>query len=296
MGRQVDRRFERDEPTTPLTNATKPDKPYSPDIALFLVLIPFIAAFNYYLTYTNIQLNWFLALTFAIDTVQGYAAWAGVRALILFYDRKLPYEHGATKRIVVQLFTTLLLGLIIISLLTELVSWIAKSRPAPLSFYTIDLVIISIWFFVINGIYIGLHYYNQWQASEAQRHQENRTRTDGIMVRQGKHDIKLHFENVDGFYIDGDYAVACQGTRKYYLDQSQSLDKIEKSLPPGVFFRLNRQYILSRPMISGYKRLENGKLLIVPVPSEHFPAEIPMSRTKAPAFKAWFRPDDRTSP
>jgi DNA-binding LytR/AlgR family response regulator len=292
--RQPDRQSVQDGPRSPAVMNGNPENPYAPDVALFLVLIPFIAAFNYYLTYTNIRFNWFLALTFAIDTVQGYAAWAAVRALILFFDRKLPYEQGALKRILVQLVTTMLTGLLIISMLTELVSWIAKGRAAPLHFYTVDLFIISIWFFVINGIYIGLHYYNLWQASEARRHAENRAKTDGIVVRQGKHDIKLRYENIDGFYIDGAYAVACQGNKKYYLDQS--LDKIELSLPGTIFFRLNRQYILSRPMISRYKRLENGKLLILPVTSEYFPAEIPVSRTKAPAFKAWFRPEERTSP
>lgn len=295
MGWQDDKHIERSGSPV-LADSDKPDNPYHPDVALFLVLIPFIAAFNYYLTYTHIQLNGFLVLTFTLDTLQGYAAWYAVRTLIQFYDRKVPYERGASKRIVLQLVTTMIVGLVVISLSTELVSWIAKGRQAPLTFYTIDLFIISIWFFVINGIYIGLHYYNLWLASETRRHQENRAKTDGIMVRQGKQDIKLLYESLDGFYIDGAYAVACRGDKKYFLDPSQSLDKIEKSLPGGLFFRLNRQYILSRPMISGYKRLENGKLLIMPVKSDFFPPEIPMSRTKAPAFKAWFRPGDHTSP
>jgi len=296
MNQQDDRHSEQRVAPNVSVEIDKPDNPYHPDVALFLGLIPFIAAFNYYLTYTHIQLNWFLALTFTLDTLQGYAAWYAVRRLIQYYDRRLPYEQGGAKRIAIQLVTTLILGLAVISLLTELVSWIAKGRPAPLNFYTVDLFIISIWFFVINGIYIGLHYYNLWLTAENRRHQENRAKTDGILVRQGKHDIKLRYESLDGFYIDGAYAVACQGGKKYYLDQSQSLDRIEKRLPAGIFFRLNRQYILSRPMISGYKRLENGKLLITPIRSDCFPAEIPMSRTKAPAFKAWFHPGEHTSP
>lgn len=96
--------------------------PYHPDIPLFLVLIPFISAFNYYLTYSNIGLNWFLLLTFTIDTVQGYFAWWGVRAFILYLDQKLPYETGVFRRIAVQFFSTTVIGLTIISLLTELVS------------------------------------------------------------------------------------------------------------------------------------------------------------------------------
>jgi hypothetical protein len=121
--------------------------PYYPDVTLFLVLIPFISAFNYYLTYSNIQLNGFLLLTFTIDTVQGYCAWWGVRTFILFLDKKLPYEKGLGRRIFIQLFSTLIIGLFIISILTELVSLIAKGKPAPLHFYTKDLFIISIWFF-----------------------------------------------------------------------------------------------------------------------------------------------------
>lgn len=272
-----------------------PDKrnttiPYHPDVALFLVLIPFIAAFNYYLTYSSMRLSWFLLLTFSIDTVQGYAAWWGVRTFIFWLDKKIPYEKNFTARIVGQLIGTMVIGLGVISLLTELVSWIARGKPAPLNFYTIDLVIISIWFFVINGIYIGLYYYNQWKRSEEERREEKRLTSGGMVVRQGKQEIKLAFEDLAGFLVDGEYAVACQTAgKKYYVDQS--LDKIEDSLPASVFFRLNRQFILHRQMVIGFKRAENGKLQVSLNAHENFPAEITVSRTKASAFKDWFRPD-----
>jgi hypothetical protein len=55
-----------------------------PDLALFLALIPFISAFNFYLTYVNIRLDTFHLIRFAVDTLQGYAAWLGVRAIILY--------------------------------------------------------------------------------------------------------------------------------------------------------------------------------------------------------------------
>lgn len=267
----------------------KPSNPYHPDVALFLVLIPFISAFNYYLTYTNIQLNWFLLLTFSIDTVQGYLAWWGVRLFILFLDKKWPYEKGALQRIILQLISTTIIGLVIISLLTELVSWIARGRPAPLNFYTIDLFIISIWFLVINGIYIGLHYYNGWQGSEKKRREEHRLKSEGLVVRLGKQDIRLDFEDLAGFYVNGEYVVACHNQgKKYYLDQS--LDKVEKSVPSDIFFRLNRQYLLHRRVISGFKRVENGKLRVYLNKHEGLPPDTPVSRTKAPAFKSWFRP------
>ncbi len=271
------------------SNDNRNKNPYHPDVLLFLVLIPFISAFNYYLTYSNIQLNGFLLLTFTIDTVQGYCAWWGVRSFILYLDKKWPYENGLGRRIVLQLFSTLFIGLLIISLLTELVSLIAKGKPAPLNFYTIDLFIISIWFFVINGIYLGLYFYHRYQESEARRHQENQIKSDGIFVKQGKQDIRLSYDDLEGFYVDGDYAVACQlGGKKFYL--IQSLDKIEKTLPLAHFYRLNRQYIVHRQIVSGFKRADNGKILVLLNKTTYFPTEIPVSRLRAPSFKGWFQP------
>jgi hypothetical protein len=270
-------------------NESRKISPYHPDVALFLILIPFISAFNYYLTYSSIQLSWFLLLTFSIDTVQGYLAWLGVRSFILFLDRKFPYGNRPLYRIIGQLISTTIIGLLIISVLTELVSWIARGKGVPLSFYTVDLFIISIWFFVMNGIYIGLYYYNVWQRSEIEREQENRLKETGLMVKQGKLNIKLSFEEISGFFVDGEYAVACHiSGKKYYLDQS--LDKIEKTLPTD-FFRLNRQYIVHRQLVSGFKRGENGKLDVMLGKHEILPSEISVSRTKAAAFKGWFQPD-----
>src|SRR6187551_3267396 len=126
------------------------------DIKFFLVAIAFISAFNYYLTYTNIRFNWFLVLTYTIDTVQGWLAWWAVRSIIIYLDKTLPYTDRPLKRILVQLVVTTLVGLLIIILLTEMVSWMARGRFAPVGFYLFDILIIMIWFFVINGIYIGM--------------------------------------------------------------------------------------------------------------------------------------------
>lgn len=74
------------------------NNPYYPDVKFFLILIPFISAFNYYLTYSNIRFNRHLLATFTIDTVQGYLA---VQKLILFFDKKMPYSGRPTRRIII---------------------------------------------------------------------------------------------------------------------------------------------------------------------------------------------------
>lgn len=263
---------------------------YRSDVGLFLVLIPVISAINYYLTYSHIRWSWFLLITFSIDTIQGYVAWWVVRSFIQFLDKIWPIEKGGVYRIIVQLISTLFIGLFIISLLTELVSWIAKGKPAPLDFYLVDLFIIGIWFFVLNGIYIGMHFYNLWQKTEAERKNEKRAIAEGLLVKSGKQEIKLNFDEIAGFSVEGDYvAVSNRAGKKFFLDQS--LDNVEKTLPGLQFFRLNRQYILHRQIITGFKREENGKIVVTINRPESFASEITVSRIKAPAFKAWFRPE-----
>ncbi|SHG25995.1 LytTR family DNA-binding domain-containing protein [Flagellimonas flava] len=262
---------------------------YYPDVSIFLVAIPIISAINYYLTYANVKFNGFLLLTFTIDTVTGYIAWYFVRKLILFLDLKLPYDKGILKRLGVQIPATTFLGLAIISFLTELTSFIAKGESAPLDFYTIDLIIIGIWFFFINALYLGLYYYNQWKKTEQKIAKEEKLRADGFVVKVGKKDLKLDFERLAGFFVDADYTIAQDlSGKKFYLDDS--LERIENRVPAHTFFRLNRKYILHRKMISGFQRVENGKLLVLLHETDFFPSNIPVSRTKAPSFKRWFRP------
>src|SRR5215208_2705076 len=153
------------------------------DVRFFLIAIAFISAFNYYLTYNNIRFNWFLIITYTIDTVQGWLAWWAVRSIIIYLDKKLPYSNRPLKRILIQLLLTTTAGLLVIILLTELVSWIAKGRPVPISFYLFDVFIFIIWFLVINGIYIGMHYYAEWKQSEKQRQEEKKLRAGGFTVK-----------------------------------------------------------------------------------------------------------------
>ena len=110
------------------------------------------------------------------------------------------------------------------------------------------------------------------------------------MVRHGKQDLMINFEDLAGLFVDNEYVAACHiRGQKYYLNES--LDKVERKLPSLYFFRLNRQFIVHRQLVTGFKRAENGKIKVLLGDGENFPAEVPVSRTKAVAFKDWFRPE-----
>ncbi|MCS4436853.1 LytR/AlgR family response regulator transcription factor [Aquiflexum gelatinilyticum] len=261
---------------------------YHPDIWVFLIAIPFISAFNYYLTYSNIQFNSFLLTRFTIDTLQGYVAWLLVRWVIFSLDQKIPYKPDFLRRIVIQMITTMIVGLGFLALSTELLSVLIKGETAPIHFYTKDLVIISIWFFVINGFYVGMFFYRQWESAETEK-QSLKPEMEGFPVRTGNQLLLIKFSEIDLFLVEEDYVQLIASTGKNYL-LDLSLDKIEQKLSPIDFFRVNRQFIVSRQIVTGFKRLENGKLLVQVNCDIKSPQELTVSRTKAPAFKSWFLP------
>ncbi len=266
---------------------TKKASKYYPDIIIFLVMIPIISGINYYLTYSKIKLNWYLVYRYTIDTLQGYLAWLAVRELILFLDKKLPYEAGLLKRILIQWVTTTMLGLFIIAASTEILSIIFIGKWAPIDFYTTDMVIIGIWFFFINAIYLGLYYYNTLKRAELKIAAEPQIKSDGYKVKEGKREIIIDFEDLAGFYVDLEYSVVLDNKGKSYYTL-ESLDNIGKLIPKDTFFRLNRKFILNRSAIVGFERIENGKLSVLTKKDNIFPSEITVSRDKAPLFKKWF--------
>lgn len=264
-------------------------KKYRPDVLIFLLLIPLISAFNYYLTYSNIQWNGFLLLTFSIDTTQGYIAWLIVRRIIFRLDRFLPFGPKPLKRILIQLGLTTLAGLGFIILTTELISWVIKGRPAISEFYTMDVFIIGVWFLVINGIYIGLFYYHTLQEIQEEK---SKTQADfrGIPVKSGNQELLIPRSEIAAMKIDEEYVLLFTTLgKKYFLDES--LDYWEKNLPESDFFRLNRQIIIHRQILQGFKKLEHGKLEAQVNTSFNFDLELGISRAKAPAFRAWFIPN-----
>lgn len=258
------------------------------DVKFFLIAIAFISAFNYYLTYNNIQFNWFLVFTYAIDTIQGWLAWWAVRTIIIELDKRMPYTERPGKRILIQVLITTLAGLGIIIALTELVSLLVRGRTAPVSFYLFDVLIIMIWFLVINGIYIGMHYYYEWQQSEQKRQEEKRVRAEGFNVKHGKQNLLVPFTEIVGFYAEGGYTVLLTWENKKYFPD-KSLDKIEEAMPEELFFRLNRQFIVHRKALTGFKRTGDGKLDVLVKAFEPFPDAIQVSRTRAVPFKNWFQ-------
>ncbi len=66
-----------------------------------------------------------------------------------------------------------------------------------------------------------------------------------------------------------------------------SLDKLEQKLPKELFFRANRQFIITSECVREIKRANNGKLTVLMCENTSLPESITVSRLKAGKFRQW---------
>lgn len=249
---------------------------------LVILIIPFINAINYYLTYSNIKFGGFFFLTFVLDTIEGYIAWYGARWVIIKFDHWMPWENNMTRRLPFQipLVCIVVIGLLVIQ--TELVNYIATDKPLPRQFYTVDVFIFLIWAIFINFLYMALYLWRRYQAVKAESPAPKQEAT-GLMVKTARGQRRVEFEDVSFFFVANELVYAKTSEGKIPL-AGITLDRIERLINPKHFFRANRQVIVTRAAVDQIKKEENGKLALF-VKEESNPVMI--SRLRAPVFKKW---------
>ena len=96
--------------------------------------------------------------------------------------------------------------------------------------------------------------------------------------------IPLKTENIAYFRIDMGIVKAITSDNKSYSVDGK-LEDIEEELDPNLFYRANRQFIISKEAVVNLKTYFNGKLIVVvnPVCDER----IAISKAKATEFKDW---------
>lgn len=248
-----------------------------------LLLLPFISALNYYLTYTNIRFGSFFFLTFTLDTLEGYCAWFAARWVVIQFDQRLPWEQYFRKRLLIQvpLVSVVILG--ILTLLTELVNAIARDTPLPAEFYTEDIFIFLIWALFFNLFYLALYFFRRYQQMKSEP-MPPKPEATGLLIKTGRTQKWIAFASISFFYVSNELVYATTSEGKIPVP-GYTLDKIEKVVDSHVFFRANRQCIVTRPVVELVRKEENGKLAVQVRAEMENPVMI--SRLRAPAFKKW---------
>ncbi|AXT20313.1 response regulator [Flavobacteriaceae bacterium AU392] len=100
--------------------------------------------------------------------------------------------------------------------------------------------------------------------------------------------LPIATEDIAYFYLENE-TVFCFTHKNERYNINQVLDKIYNQLDPEVFFRANRQYIVSRKTINSVSMYFHRKLKLEVIPKNN--SEIIISKTKANEFKKWLAGD-----
>lgn len=110
-------------------------------------------------------------------------------------------------------------------------------------------------------------------------------KTHFLVSVKGSKMIPLLSDEIAFFYIDEGRVKAVSFEKNNYL-LDFTLDDLNTKLNPDIFFRANRQFIISKNAIKELDSWFNGRLSIVlKIPS---PERILISRTRVGEFKSWF--------
>lgn len=105
-----------------------------------------------------------------------------------------------------------------------------------------------------------------------------------FLVKQGQRLISVGVDEIAYFYSE-DRVTFLKTHDGRYFPLDQTLEDVEQQVDERLFFRASRQYLVSRPAISGVYVHLNGKLKITlkPVITDM----LFVSRDRAPEFKKW---------
>src|SRR5688572_925301 len=125
------------------------------------------------------------------------------------------------------------------------------------------------------------HAINQLTASS-----EKNIYKERFMVHFGKSYIVVHHVNV-GYFIKDTLIYLVTNDKQQFLTDFQTMEELEDLLNPKLFYRANRQYIVSAQAVDSFRSDIYSKMILQLKPPLN--VSIDISREKAQAFKNWIQ-------
>lgn len=106
-----------------------------------------------------------------------------------------------------------------------------------------------------------------------------------FLITQGQQTLLVPQANI-AYFMKDDLLFLVQAEGGRHVTDYRSLDEIEELVDPTAYFRANRQYLVQRKFVTGFRSDDTGKLsLVLTLPK---PPAITVSREKASLFRKWF--------
>ncbi len=109
-----------------------------------------------------------------------------------------------------------------------------------------------------------------------------------LTLKVGNRTFFVGFRDIAFLYSSNKITYIVSNESKQYI-HDLSLDTLVGMLPTEMFYRANRQFIVTRNVISEIKPDKNGKLNVLLNLNNGFPNRISVSRLKASAFREWLK-------
>jgi hypothetical protein len=113
-------------------------------------------------------------------------------------------------------------------------------------------------------------------------------RDERLTLKVGNRTFFLGYNDIAFLYSSNKITHIVTIESKQYI-HDLSLDTLSGILPTEMFYRANRQFIVTRNVISEIRPDQNGKLNVLMNLNNGFPNRISVSRLKASAFREWLK-------
>jgi uncharacterized protein YacL len=216
--------------------------------------------------------------------------WEIVRFITRYLDKRMSWSEQPVKRLLLQVS----LGVVLPSLLSFVFTWIwmesaynqdiFKTSWLNNEFYTVILIIV-----LINLIYFTWWLYLNWKQQSAfallgnpASHTETMHKT--IEVSKAGKTILLPQTDIAYCFLSNGYCYIKPFEGDVFVT-SYTLDEVTRILGEFLFFRVNRQFLVSRKSCTAYKSIENGKIELDLIPP--FKTPVIVSQKRARDFRKW---------
>ncbi|MEM6343259.1 MAG: LytTR family DNA-binding domain-containing protein [Bacteroidota bacterium] len=272
-----------------------------PDRWLRIIAIPSLALFV-----QLIGLDWetikdyvgrdYFYINFLFNTFNAFVMWHIARAVIIYMDRKMPYEKGFSKRVLVQIFSSILLSVSIGELLTFIYIKIIFRSTYWDNHWNTDIPVAILLIVLLNLVYIGFYLFqrpsvevtasqNDYPSPEIAKTEIPIEVKPLAMISRNK-TVLVALEEV--------VLIASQDRLSFaYLKDGQKLlvektiKQLVEELPEADFFQANRAQIIQRQFVASHQKTSTRKLLISLNNLTHYEGEITVSKARSPLFLSW---------
>jgi LytTr DNA-binding domain len=247
-----------------------------------------------------------------------------VNIITAYLDNQYPWNKYFSARLLYQLTAAVLMpAIFVLAFMYTYLIVILGFKKEEVQFFNTEFPISILFIIFWNVVYVGYFFYRENRKSsrelkslkeqlytlqnvktgsdtipvlpeneiteskedETNFAESNNTAKIKILVAvSGNKNVPIPVETIAYFYKDGNYTTLKTFQAETYL-LNHSLDELMKLLEESVFFRANRQFVISLKSCRYFTNEENGKLEVHLIP-EYDDAVI-ISQKRAPAFKEW---------